>query len=48
MRTVSIPGFARDVESPEDLRWLVGQKIACATRAWQVASGIVKRLEARL
>lgn len=46
-RTVSIPGFARDVDSPEDLRWLAGQKIACATRAWLAASGILERLKAR-
>jgi 2-phospho-L-lactate guanylyltransferase len=42
--TVSIPGFARDVDSPEDLRWLLGQRIACATLAWLRASGIAERL----
>lgn len=47
VRMVNIPGFARDVDSPEDLRWLAGQKIACATRAWLVASGILERLKAR-
>jgi len=46
VRTVKIPGFARDVDSPEDLRWLAGQKIACATRAWLVASGVLERLKA--
>jgi 2-phospho-L-lactate guanylyltransferase len=45
-RTVSILGFARDVDSPDDLRWLAGQKIACATRAWLAASGILERLKA--
>ena len=47
VRVMNIPGFARDVDSPEDLRWLAGQKIACATRAWLVASGILERLKAR-
>jgi 2-phospho-L-lactate guanylyltransferase len=47
VRTVSIPGFARDVDSPEDLRWLASQKIACATRAWLNASGILERLKSR-
>jgi len=46
-RTVDIPGFARDVDSPEDLRWLVTQKIACATRAWLVASGVAERLRGK-
>lgn len=46
VRVMKIPGFARDVDSPEDLRWLAGQKIACATRAWLVASGILERLKA--
>lgn len=45
-QTVSIPGVARDVDSPEDLRWLAGQKIACATRAWLAASGVLERLKA--
>jgi len=47
VRVVNIPGFARDVDSPEDLRWLATQKIACATRAWLVASGTLERLKAR-
>ena len=42
--TASIPGFARDVDSPEDLRWLLAQRIACATRAWLTASGVAERL----
>jgi 2-phospho-L-lactate guanylyltransferase len=46
-RVVDIPGFARDVDSPEDLRWLAGQKIACATRAWLTASGVLERLKNR-
>jgi len=45
LREVSIPGFARDVDSPEDLKWLLGQKIACATRAWLVAGGVAGRLK---
>jgi 2-phospho-L-lactate guanylyltransferase len=45
--TVSIPGFARDVDSPEDLHWLLGRKIACATLAWLRASGIAERLRGK-
>jgi 2-phospho-L-lactate guanylyltransferase len=47
VRVVNIAGFARDVDSPEDLRWLAGQKIACATRAWLTASGISERWKGR-
>lgn len=46
VRVVNNAGVARDVDSPEDLRWLAGQKIACATRAWLVASGALDRLKA--
>lgn len=45
VRDVSISGFARDVDSPEDLKWLLGRKIACATRAWLVAGGVAGRLK---
>lgn len=44
-RTVRLPGFARDVDSPDDVRWLLGQRIACATLAWLKASGITGRLK---
>jgi 2-phospho-L-lactate guanylyltransferase len=43
-RTVEVAGFARDVDTPDDLRWLLGQRVACATRAWLVASGIAARV----
>jgi 2-phospho-L-lactate guanylyltransferase len=46
VREVAITGFSRDVDSPEDLRWLLGRKIACATRAWLVAGGVAERLKA--
>jgi 2-phospho-L-lactate guanylyltransferase (CobY/MobA/RfbA family) len=44
-RTARLPGFARDVDSPDDVSWLVGQRIACATLAWLKASGITGRLK---
>jgi len=44
-RTVGLAGFARDVDSPDDVRWLLGQRIACATLAWLKASGITGRLK---
>jgi len=43
-RTIGLSGFARDVDSPDDVRWLLGQRIACATLAWLKASGITGRL----
>lgn len=46
VRTVDLPGFARDVDSPDDVRWLLTQRIACATLAWLKASGISARLHA--
>jgi 2-phospho-L-lactate guanylyltransferase len=47
VRVLSIPGFARDVDSPEDVRWLLGQRLACATLAWLRASGIAERLRGK-
>ena len=44
-RTIGLSGFARDVDSPDDVRWLLGQRIACATLAWLKASGITGRLK---
>ena len=44
-RAADITGFARDVDSPDDVRWLLGQRVACATLAWLKASGITERLK---
>ncbi|MEO8225330.1 MAG: hypothetical protein ABI661_11045, partial [Gammaproteobacteria bacterium] len=44
-RSVDHAGFARDVDSPEDLHWLLGQRLACATLAWLKASGVTGRLK---
>ena len=44
-RTAWLPAFARDVDSPDDVSWLIGQRIACATLAWLKASGITGRLK---
>ena len=44
-RAAALPAFARDVDSPDDLHWLLGQRIACATLAWLKASGIAQRLK---
>lgn len=44
VRSVESGGFARDVDSPDDIRWLLGQRIACATLAWLKASGVTERL----
>ncbi len=43
-RSVDLAGFSRDVDSPEDLRWLLGQRLACATLAWLKASGVAEHL----
>ena len=43
-RTASLPGFTWDIDTPEDLRWLLTQKVACATLAWLAASGLRERL----
>lgn len=45
VQSVNLAGFARDVDSPDDLRWLLTQRIACATLAWLKASGIVERVK---
>ncbi|MEO8137784.1 MAG: hypothetical protein ABI831_27875, partial [Betaproteobacteria bacterium] len=45
-RLVEITAFARDVDSPDDVHWLLGQRVACATLAWLKASGISGRLKA--
>lgn len=42
---LDIPAFARDIDTPEDVQWLIGQRVACATIAWLRASGIVDRLK---
>ncbi|MEZ5565062.1 MAG: NTP transferase domain-containing protein [Gammaproteobacteria bacterium] len=39
-----LPAFARDVDTPDDMRWLLSQRIACATLAWLKSSGISQRL----
>jgi len=44
-RTADLPAFARDVDSPDDVYWLLGQRVACATLAWLKASGITARLK---
>ncbi len=44
-RTARLPAFARDVDSPDDVHWLISQRIACATLAWLKASGITGRLK---
>lgn len=46
-RTADLPAFARDVDSPDDVHWLLGQRVACATLAWLKASGISGRLKQR-
>jgi 2-phospho-L-lactate guanylyltransferase len=44
VRQVVIPGFARDIDTPEDLRWLLSQRVACATLVWLRTQGIADRL----
>jgi len=46
-RTADLTAFARDVDSPDDVHWLLGQRVACATLAWLKASGITERLKQR-
>jgi len=43
-RTAPVEAFARDVDTPDDLHWLLRQRVACATRAWLVGSGIAERV----
>jgi len=45
-RVLDLPAFARDIDTPEDLGWLLEQKIASATLAWLRASGLATRLRA--
>lgn len=45
VRTTSLSGFARDVDNLDDVRWLLEQRLACATLAWLQASGIKARLQ---
>jgi 2-phospho-L-lactate guanylyltransferase len=43
-RHVELAGFARDIDTPDDVYWLLEQRIACATLAWLKSSGIRDRL----
>jgi 2-phospho-L-lactate guanylyltransferase len=42
---LELPAFARDIDTPDDVQWLVGQRIACATIAYLRASGLADRLK---
>lgn len=42
---LDLPAFARDIDTPDDVRWLCQQRIACATIAWLRASGLADRLK---
>jgi 2-phospho-L-lactate guanylyltransferase len=44
-RRIELTGFARDIDTPDDVRWLLEQRIACATLAWLKSSGIRDRLK---
>ena len=43
-RHIDLAGFARDIDTPDDVYWLLEQRIACATLAWLKSSGIRDRL----
>jgi FO synthase len=43
-RHTELAGFARDIDTPDDVYWLLEQRIACATLAWLSSSGIRDRL----
>lgn len=43
-RHTELAGFARDIDTPDDVHWLLEQRIACATLAWLKSSGIGDRL----
>jgi 2-phospho-L-lactate guanylyltransferase len=43
-RHIELAGFARDIDTPDDVYWLLEQRIACATLAWLKSSGIRERL----
>lgn len=40
---LDLAAFAHDIDTPDDVAWLLGQRIACATLAWLRASGIAER-----
>lgn len=42
---LELPAFARDIDTPDDVRWLCSQRIACATIAYLRASGLADRLK---
>ncbi len=42
---LDLPAFARDIDTPDDVRWLCQQRVACATIAWLRASGLADRLK---
>ena len=44
-RHIELAGFARDIDTPDDVHWLLEQRIACATLAWLKSSGIRDRLK---
>lgn len=43
-RHTELAGFARDIDTPDDVHWLFEQRFACATLAWLKSSGIHDRL----
>ncbi|MEZ5563409.1 MAG: 2-phospho-L-lactate guanylyltransferase [Gammaproteobacteria bacterium] len=43
-RHTELAGFARDIDTPDDVYWLLEQRIACATLAWLKSAGIRDRL----
>lgn len=47
-RQLELPAFARDIDTPDDVDWLLGQRIACATGAWLKASGVTDRLKQKM
>lgn len=46
-RHTELAGFARDIDTPDDVHWLLEQRIACATLAWLKSSGIRERLRSQ-
>lgn len=46
-RECHLTAFARDVDTPDDMVWLLDQRVACATLAWLKSSGIRGRLRQR-
>ncbi len=43
-RQADVAAFAHDIDTVDDVDWLLGQRQACATLAWLKASGIGNRL----